>query len=122
MSSMTAHAGTLCTQSHRCGSVKTTTLPVSRLCVNYSFKYTLNPKTYLQHTKAAAGSDDIQCIVIIKKSICNCCQTDTIYSSDFFPLNRQKTCCLCIFYLLTPKYINSTSETTQTLSRNHSKR
>ena len=30
--------------------------------------------------------------------------------SDFFPVNRQKACCVYSFYLLTPK--NSTSKTT----------
>lgn len=85
---------------------------------NYSLNCDLNSKISLQQ-KQQAGSDDV---VMMNKKNGSRFQTDTIYSSDVFPANRQKACCLCLFYLFTPKYTNSTSETTHTqthkLSRN----
>lgn len=43
----------------------------------------------------------------------DCCITDTMYSSDFFPLNRQEAC-FVLFDLFTPKYTKATFKTTHT--------
>lgn len=58
MSSMTHHAGTLCTQSRRCTSVKTTALSYY-ISVRYTRK-----SLQLKHREPVGRGDNIVCILL----------------------------------------------------------
>lgn len=111
---MTEHAGTLHTQSRRCASVRTTSGQVNKLFVMFLQVFNeLDPHLY---SSLSSNRKDL-----MKKLVFDCCITDTTYSSDFYPskTDREHAGFYCIFYLLTPKYTNSTSETTHSHTHIH---
>lgn len=82
---MTDHAGTFCTKSHGWASVRTTSALVN--------------KTYCHFSGSDCHWSSCSTPTYKFLNIFDCCITDTTYGSSFFPMDRQKACCVWSYVL-----------------------